>query len=560
MSNTMHTKAYDSTFWSEVRTSAAYQPFVDELLGKYKVHAAEPILADSFKLFDMFRACGNRNVFQAAYFHKRQRLVVSAMLSMIYPDEPAYLEMLEDIIWAICDEYTWSLPAHISWAEDERTDVDLFASETGYALSEIVTILKDRLNPRVHKRVCEEIQRRIIESFELRVYDWEKCTHNWAAVCAGSVSIIYMYMAPERYAAVKPRLQATIEGFLSGYSEDGVCYEGIEYWEYGFGFFVTYAQHLYEFTGGKENYFAREKVHHMGGFQQMSDIGGVAVSFADTAGDTHTVSPAIYGVLQQHYDDIIVPDEKFYEIFDPCARWGRVFDAFVYLPKNKKTASTDYERFSAEAGLYTRRTKNYGFAAKAGTNDEPHNHNDVGNFIFAAGGKQLLCDMGAGEYVSGYFAKETRYSFLCNCSRGHSVPIIDGKYQSAGAEYKGTMTYENGVVTMDFGGAYDTDVRAVRELRFAEKSVALTDTFEKQSGGASVTERFITTIQPEVKADGVWIENLCLAASASWQVEINEDLHYGHGAEEIPVYMIDYKTAAEKQVAFEMTMTLHTEA
>ena len=44
--------------------------------------------------------------------------------------------MLEDTIWAICDEYTWSLPAHISWAKDERTDVDLFASETGYALSE----------------------------------------------------------------------------------------------------------------------------------------------------------------------------------------------------------------------------------------------------------------------------------------------------------------------------------------------------------------------------------------------------------------------------------------
>ena len=97
-------------------------------------------------------------------------------------------------------------------------------------------------------------------------------------------------------------------------------------------------------------------------------------------------------------------------------------------------------------------------------------------------------------------------------------------------------------------------------MRFAEKRVALTDTFEKQSGEASVTERFITTIQPEVKADGVWIENLCLTASASWQVEINEDLHYGHGAEEIPVYMIDYKTAAAKQAAFEMKMTLHTEA
>ncbi len=552
MSNIMYTKAYDSTFWNEVRSSVAYKPFVDELMEKYKVHAAEPILADSFKLFDMFRACGNRNVFQAAYFHKRQRLVVSAMLSMIYPDEPAYLEMLEDIIWAICDEYTWSLPAHISWAEDERTDVDLFASETGYALSEIVTILKDRLNPRVHKRVCEEIQRRIIESFELRVYDWEKCTHNWAAVCAGSVSIIYMYMAPERYAAVKPRLQATMEGFLSGYSEDGICYEGIEYWEYGFGFFVAYAQRLYEFTGGKENYFAREKVHNIGAFQQMADLGGVAVSFADTAGDAHTASPAIYGVLQQHYDDIIVPDEKFYEIFDPCARWGRVFDAFVYLPETKKAESTDYERFSAEAGLYTRRTEKYGFAAKAGTNDEPHNHNDVGNFIFAAGGKQLLCDMGAGEYVSGYFAKETRYSFLCNCSRGHSVPIIDGKYQSYGAKYNGTMQLENDCVTIEFGNAYETDVRVVRAFTFEENGVVLNDAFEKQSGKVSVTERFVSMIKPEVKADGVWIENLRLTASAGWHVKVTEEGFSDHFAVQRAIYLIDFETEPENKLAFEL--------
>lgn len=554
MNNAIFKRAADPAFWAQIRNSEAHKVFVDDLLDKYKVHAAEPIVAINFQEFDMFRANGNRNVFQASYFRRRQRLVVSAMLSLIFPEKEEYMTMLEDIIWATCDEYTWSLPAHISWAEDERTDVDLFASETGYALSEIVTVLKDRLNPRVHKRVCEEIQRRIIESFELRVYDWEKCTHNWAAVCAGSVSIIYMYMAPERYAAVKPRLQATIEGFLSGYSEDGVCYEGIEYWEYGFGFFVTYAQHLYEFTGGKENYFAREKVHCIGAFQQMADLGGVAVSFADTAGDTHTVSPAIYGVLQQHYDDIIVPDEKFYKIFDPCARWGRVFDAFVYLPKNKKTASTDYERFSAEAGLYTRRTENYGFAAKAGTNDEPHNHNDIGNFIFAAGGEQLLCDLGAGEYVSGYFDLKTRYTHLCNCSRGHSLPIIDGKYQLHGADRKGQMRYENGCVSVELGGAYDTDVRVVRAFEFEEKGARLKDCFEKQNGKITITERFVTLIAPEVKEDGVWIRNLRLSTNA--EVQITKTGFSDHFAVYRDIYMIDYALTAENELCFELKMEL----
>lgn len=556
MRKAIYKRAADSGFWAGIRESVAHKPFVDELLEKYAVHAAEPILADSFKLFDMFRANGNRNIFQAAYFHKRQRLVVSAMLSLIFPEKAEYMEMLEDVIWATCDEYTWSLPAHISWAKDERTDIDLFASETGYALSEIVALLEDRLNPRVVKRVREEIQRRIIESFEARVYDWEKATHNWAAVCAGSVGIIHMYMAPERFEAVKPRLHKTLALFLSGYADDGVCYEGIEYWEYGFGFFVTYAQHLYEYTDGKENYFANEKVHRIAAFQQMTDLGGVAVSFADTAGDEHSVSPAIYGALQQHYDDIAVPDKEFYAIFDPCARWTRVFDAFVYLPQETGAAGANFERFSAEAGWYVRRNESYGFAAKTGHNDEPHNHNDIGNLIFAAGGEQLLCDMGAGEYVSGYFVKDTRYNYLCNGSQGHSVPIIDGQYQCYGAEHKGVMRYENGVVTAEIGDAYDTEVRAVRSFAFEDKGVTLSDCFEKQSGTVNVTERFVSMIEPEIKADGVWIRNLRLTASEGWELKLTQECFSDHFAVQRPIYLIDYTAEAENALQFELKMEL----
>ena len=564
MRKAMHPNAKNPAFWKKVRTDVVYKPYVEEALRLYAEYKAEPILADSFAKFNLFNATGDRAEFQRPYFRKRKRLNVCALLSMIFPDEPEYIEALEEIIWAICDEYTWSLPAHLSHAFEKDVDrihIDLFAAETGYALSEIITILKDRIHPRVYKRAAEEIDRRILTSFETTPdFSWLGGHSNWAAVCAGSVGVTFMYMAPERFLKIKPKIDHTMETFLEGFSDDGICFEGIGYWNYGFGFFVAYAQHLYLFTEGKENYFAREKVRRIADFPNITDLGGIALSFSDSGNSKVTGNAAISGVLQQYYPDIRVPAPETYLILDGCARWCRYFDAFIYLPAQGEKADSTFEHYSPEAGWFLKRNASYGFAAKAGTNAEPHNHNDIGSFIFAANGKQLLRDLGAGVYSKQYFAKDTRYDYFCNCSRGHSVPMIDGKYQSAGAEYKGTMTYENGVVTMDFGGAYDTDVRAVRELRFAEKSVALTDTFEKQSGEASVTERFITTIQPEVKADGVWIENLCLAASASWQVEINEDLHYGHGAEEIPVYMIDYKTAAAKQAAFEMTMTLHTEA
>lgn len=560
MCKTMHPKAMEPAFWAQVRTDVAYKPFVDLTLAAYAELKEEPILADLFSKFKLFEETGDRGLFEAPYFRKRRRLNVSALLSMIYPDNPEYLQMLEDIIWAICDEYTWSLPAHLShsYIEDaDRIHIDLFSAETGYALSEIISILRDRLNPRVVKRVCEEIDRRILTSFETTPdFTWLGGRSNWAAVCAGSVGVTFMYMAPERFAAIKPKLDHTMETFLSGFSDDGICYEGFGYWNYGFGFFVAYAQHLYDYTDGKENYFAREKVRRIADFSNITDLGGVTLSFSDSGGKKTTGNPAMAGVLQLHYPDIRVPAPETYDILDGCARWCKYFNAFMYLPKQGATADAAFECFSPEAGWYVRRNAHFALATKAGSNAEPHNHNDIGCIIFAANGKQLLCDLGPGLYSKQYFAKETRYDHLCNCSRGHCVPIIDGKYQSPGAEFAGEMTFENGVVTIDFGGAYDTDVRAVRELRLEEKGMLLSDRFEKESGNAEVTERFITTIKPEVKADGVYVENLRLMANDGWSVSIGGEIHYGHGAEETMVYFIDYTATPAQNLAFEVKMEL----
>ena len=62
------------------------------------------------------------------------------------------------------------------------------------------------------------------------------------------------------------------------------------------------------------------------------------------------------------------------------------------------------------------------FAIKGGNNGEPHNHNDVGSFLYFIGEEEIISDLGAGEYTKAYFGPE-RYSVLCCSSRGHSVPI-----------------------------------------------------------------------------------------------------------------------------------------
>jgi len=133
---------------------------------------------------------------------------------------------------------------------------------------------------------------------------------------------------------------------------------------------------------------------------------------------------------------------------------------------------------------------------------------------------------------------------------------VDGKYQSYGAEYNGTMQLENDCVTIEFGNAYETDVRGVRAFTFEENGVVLKDAFEKQSGKVCVTERFVSMIKPEVKADGVWIENLRLTASDGWRIKVTEESFSDHFAVQRAIYLIDFETEAGQQLGFELQMEL----
>ncbi len=78
------------------------------------------------------------------------------------------------------------------------------------------------------------------------------------------------------------------------------------------------------------------------------------------------------------------------------------------------------------------------FSAKAGHNNEPHNHNDLGHFILHGGGENLLCDLGAGLYTKAYFSPG-RESIINISSSGHSVPVINGTMQQSGAKAKAVV-------------------------------------------------------------------------------------------------------------------------
>ena len=527
-------KAMDKEFWKEVREKDCYKKYREELFDIWSKHCENvPIYALKYTDFRMFVRTGNRSIYEKTYFTRRLAMDCSALLALIYPEEEKYLVRLMDEIYSICDEYTWCLPAHQTKLEvNNNIHIDLFAAETGFALSEIYTLLNDRLEPLILDRIRVEIDRRILTAYTNGThYWWETGTNNWTAVCMGSVGCTMMLMHPELVPELKPRFDASMERYLLGFNDDGMCLEGCGYWHYGFGFFTVYADMIRKFTNGETDSFKREKVKTIATFiQKMFLSGKSSVSFADGGRNLSYHLGLVHYLKDEYPDDVLVYSPDFSYNYDTCGRFCLQLrsatwlnEDYFYNPADDNVAS---ETYAVDSQWFVKRTSNYGFAAKGGCNGEHHNHNDVGTFIFAKDGHQIIMDLGSGAYTRQYFANDTRYTILECSSRGHNVPIINGKYQGAGGNYKSKGTkYENGVFYTEMSGAYAIEgLNAIeRTFKFTDDSVMLNDKFD-YAGEGKIVERFVSLYKPEVCDGCVKVDSACISFDKSvCKVEISSE-------------------------------------
>ena len=531
-------REYTAEFWQEVRDGECYKFYRDELHKLWENDCTKPIEALRYSDFRMFKYTGDRTVYQAQYFVRRRGLNTSALLALIYPEEEKYIIRLMDTIYAICDEYTWCLPAHQTALEkNNNSHLDLFACESAFALAEIDALLGDRLEPLIRDRIRVELERRVISSFESQKFGWERSAANWNAVCSGSLGCALMLLRPELFEKYRERLEANFECYLSGFENDGICKEGVGYWHYGFGFFTVYADMLRRFTGGEVDYFARPKVRTIATFMQKMYLSeGCSVSFSD-GGRTALYHLGLLHYLKNEYpDDISLPDPKFSYTNDSCGRWCLHMRAALWLKEEYLTPCVEKKSFSyfaEDSEWLVHKTEKFGFAAKAGNNNEPHNQNDVGSFIVARDGRQIFTDMGSGVYTRQYFDAATRYSILQCSSRGHSLPIIGGVYQHEGGEFAARdVKFDGGVFSADIAAAYPiAELRSLyRSFELCEWGVTLTDRYE-YCGDGEIIERFVSLTPPtqisdgEIEVDGARLSYDSAVATPTFDSEQIRDGH-----------------------------------
>ncbi len=195
-----------------------------------------PILPAS--LYLEFSRNGNRSNFQAVYFERRNKLH-DLVIAETLTQSGKYLDQVINGVWAICEESSWCIPAHISLQKDGRTPlprpdedaVDLFAAETGTTIAWTYYFLKEKLaeiTPVLTQRMEMEMDRRILTPVLEREDFWwmglgeRRKVNNWNpwVISNWLTSVLLMEKDLKRKAQSVYKAMRCLDNFINGYPDD----------------------------------------------------------------------------------------------------------------------------------------------------------------------------------------------------------------------------------------------------------------------------------------------------------------------------------------------------
>ncbi|MBR2024517.1 MAG: heparinase II/III family protein, partial [Clostridia bacterium] len=405
-----------------------------------------------------------------------------------------------------------------------------------------------------------EIKRHIIDPYKTRKFFWESHDNNWTAVCAGAVGGTLIYEDPQAYFENQERLHKSMYCYLDSYKDDGMCVEGVGYWYFGFGFFSSFAMLEREITKGEVDWFKLPKIKEISKFLQKTFLlKDVLITFSDSSVKQRYFI-GLHQMLRTVYGDEIekLPKELGNVVYDNTHFNFSLRSVIYHSNDNFTDKMKTNVTYSVDNSCYFfKRTDNYGFACKGGNNGESHNHIDVGTFIIARNGKQIIADIGAGPYEDGYHT-DRRYTFFHPSAYSHNIPILDGITEDGIRRDDVIVHYDwdKEIASMDIKEGYGVDFinKAQRNFAFENGKITLTDSFDFTKE-VQITERFVSLTEPKTEESVVKIDDVTLInnKNAVPQITVKEVKAHLQGTHN--VYIIDYilqKGETEFTIEFRM--------
>lgn len=511
---------------------------------------------------------GNRSGYQTVYFERRQQLQ-ALVLAECVEGKGRFLDPAADALWAICEESSWCIPAHVRLQKagaglPDTTEpiVDLFAAETGVSVSWTLYLLGrelGRVSPQISRRAERELALRILApALQRDDFAWmaldvtreDKRPNNWTPWIAASVltAALTSETDAEKRVLITHKMLRSIDGFLKFHPTDGGCDEGPSYWSRAGGSLLDCLDILHRATGGKLDVFDRPLIQEIGRFILRAHIAGdyfVAIGdgparrtldralvfrYGKRINDSQLITMAAQGVSAS---SVIRESSSFFgrtihAVFD--------FPAMSAIPPEPMPILRDVWLPSDDLQFMTARhdrgTEGLYLAAWGAHNAQSHNHNDVGNFLVFAQGQPVFVDIGAPVYTAQTFSGR-RYKIWAFQSDFHNLPTINGAMQSNGRAFaardvKYQSNADGAELQMDIAGAYPAAAkvnrwrRTVRLNRNPGQSIEITDAFDLQDLSGKTAQNLMTPMEVDITRrgkillrssfqsdqphDGVWLE------------------------------------------------------
>ncbi len=464
---------------------------------------------------------GSRAESEAVYFERRKQLAAFGLYLQYHRNtEEQYEEILnyfQELLWSVTNEFSWCVAAHLpqnkeGFLESPEFQIDLFAAETADTLAELLSIHADKIHPFLQGHIRRQISERIFEPFLRKNWWWETVQSNWCAVCNGCIGMAALLLEQgERKEKLLKKVDESLVHYLNSFGEDGACEEGIGYWVYGFGYYTYYIAMRKELDTSfhiEENVLVKlRKLAEFPSVVQMNESS--FVPFSDVPEKT-LLPTGLLSYLQQEYEVEMPACTQITSFdFDHCFRFAHISRDLWWTDSRIFHTELGKEAVYLESRQWLlQRQDGYFFAVKGGNNQEQHNHNDTGSFLFAIDGELLLADLGAGKYTADYFG-EKRYEHVHTRSRYHNLPLLQGQEQISTPEkcrVEQVIRKDDFVeITMELGKLYPVpeliSLRRTLRSEMDKRGIQLTDSLRAVKAVA-LEESFVTYIRPVLLEEG----------------------------------------------------------
>ncbi|MBC2603429.1 heparinase II/III domain-containing protein [Puniceicoccus vermicola] len=524
----------DHAIWRNARYDTYFKPLI--ALAEQEAEQALPELTND--LYAEFHRSGNRSRFETVYFERRRRIARAAIAYLRLDHDTAARERmgrsLIEKLEALGEDESWAVPAHVeSTSGKDPFQIDLFGGETASLVAELLVLFNSLIPRSLTEKLRQRIETQFFDNYLERHEEfwWTKTSNNWNAVCHQGVvgAALLLLKDTAKLAEILNLSCHYLNTFIGGFADDGGCSEGPIYWSYGFGWFSKLNAQLEARSDGRLSLFeGSDKIQKIARFGSLMTLpGDCLVNFADCPSKA-LLRPSVLTYLGERLQDPLCLDhgrrnyrkllERQIELNKERSDFFLFSDLLLRDPgaiDSGQEAGRSEDIFLKDLNVTIAHSHNsdapqWHFAAKGGHNDESHNHNDCGSYILNIGEIPMIQEIGTPEYNKDYFDPKRRHEYLAARTKGHSLAVINGQEQAAGAafhsEILGHLAAEDELqVTMDLTQAYPVAARCRRyrrTFRFHQGApfLEVTDEFDLESVD-SLESAVITNCSVQVLSD-----------------------------------------------------------